>query len=393
MSFHLDPQTVYISLICGHVFTVILLSAYRRSESKERSVSLFFTAKLIQAAAWTVMLLRINTDSSAIISLSNTLMFIGTAFEAVALLNLQSSLSWRTARIYIGVTSAAILIFNGILFFHNIEVLRIAAASFFSALLIIPPALRLLRKKSGGTALRRLMGILYTFVAGAMLVRTGSSLLGQGAPALLSAPVAHDLFSISAYLTMILGNTGFVLLAKQKADEELVYLASVDDLTQIWNRRTFLKKADVMLSRCAKRKTPVSFLLFDIDGFKGINDTHGHDVGDRVLKEMSQIVSRQLEPEDLFGRYGGDEFAVLIPGLSVAESTLKAERIRAAVEGAYTLSIGALTFVPDDRSDLDRIYKCCDLALYDAKQAGRNQVKRAEGHFEVPAEERQSLPI
>ncbi|WP_051507397.1 GGDEF domain-containing protein [Saccharibacillus sacchari] len=329
------------------------------------------------------MLLKGSLGDLAVISLSNTFLFLGTAFESAALLRLQGVLTPRTRKMGIIVMLTAILLFNLVLFFYNGEGLRIAIASTFCALLIAPPALRLLLQRKA-PALRRLMGGLYTFLAAALAIRASAALLAEGPAALLAATVSQNLFSISAYMTMMLANTGFVLLAKQKSDDELFRLASVDDLTQIWNRRTFIYKAEAVLDQYAKRRLPVSFLLFDIDGFKSINDTYGHDIGDRVLREMSAVVSKQLGPHDLFGRYGGDEFAILLPGASRAESTLLAERIRVAAEGSYTLSIGALTFVPEHRSDLDRIYKCCDMALYEAKRAGRNRIQRAEQHFEAP---------
>ncbi len=123
---------------------------------------------------------------------------------------------------------------------------------------------------------------------------------------------------------MILGNTGFILLLKEKADAELMHMAYYDDLTQALNRRTFVSRTKQVIAQCSKEKKLNSFILFDVDNFKKFNDNYGHDAGDRILQDLSQ--HQLLDPQDLFGRYGGDEFAILFTGLDEKESVKKLEK-------------------------------------------------------------------
>jgi diguanylate cyclase (GGDEF)-like protein len=159
-----------------------------------------------------------------------------------------------------------------------------------------------------------------------------------------------------------------------------VELARFDDLTNTLTRRTFVSQANICLTDYANKKRPISFLIFDVDYFKNINDQYGHSVGDYVLQDLSAKISQILGPKDLFGRYGGDEFAILLPGQGDVESTRFAESIKQVIDGAiiqgssmhYTLSMGILTVVPDQYTQMETLYISCDKALYEAKKKGRN---------------------
>nr|WP_279591566.1 GGDEF domain-containing protein [Paenibacillus sp. BK720] len=175
-----------------------------------------------------------------------------------------------------------------------------------------------------------------------------------------------------------------MLLWKERTNQELLYYASYDDLTGALNRRTFMASAKSYLNRYAKKGEAVSYLLFDIDSFKDINDKYGHPIGDLVLQDVTKRIRHYLDKDDLFVRYGGDEFGILLPGKGERESSALAERIKIMLQSAptslpvsYTISMGVLTVVPDQNTHMESMYTRCDQALYTAKRNGRNSIYRS----------------
>jgi diguanylate cyclase (GGDEF)-like protein len=155
----------------------------------------------------------------------------------------------------------------------------------------------------------------------------------------------------------------------------LEQLAFRDALTELWNRRAFDDRYQELL---AAGKAPV-LLMIDVDRFKGINDTLGHDAGDRALIGLARCMTRTLRPDDFLARYGGDEFAVLLPDTTTVDALTVGERIRRAVEKELadppvSISIGVTA---TDREDRRRGTLDVDRALYEAKQSGRNRVALA----------------
>lgn len=159
-------------------------------------------------------------------------------------------------------------------------------------------------------------------------------------------------------------------------------LATRDSLTDVWSRRAFLDLLSRELDRCARQKSNLGLLFLDLDHFKSINDSHGHLVGDLVLKEIAQRLSRSLRSYDFIGRYGGEEFCIALPGCPATAIGKRAEMIRLAiseepfrsesVEIPVTLSIGAAAR-GDARISLQELVAIADVALYRAKAAGRNR--------------------
>lgn len=164
-------------------------------------------------------------------------------------------------------------------------------------------------------------------------------------------------------------------------------LSLVDDLTQLHNRRYFFSEAPRMLSHCMRYSEPFSLLLLDLDNFKEINDTHGHDAGDRVLTDIGHILKQQTRAGDVVARLGGEEFVFALPNTGINGARKFAERIRKKVEEltwfldetsfAVTISIG-ITEAEDRIESADvtikTLLKESDLALYECKDLGRNQV-------------------
>lgn len=174
--------------------------------------------------------------------------------------------------------------------------------------------------------------------------------------------------------------------ALSEANVRLSSLATTDPLTELPNHRSLFQDLEKELERARRYAHSLSVLFFDGDRFKRVNDTHGHAVGDAVLRELGERVCGVLRGGDTLGRYGGEEFLVLLPETDLAETREVAERIRAAVaahpfvlahvEGGInmTISIGAATY-PTDGNSTGELVQNADQAMYWAKRLGRNQVR------------------
>lgn len=154
---------------------------------------------------------------------------------------------------------------------------------------------------------------------------------------------------------------------------------SIDNLTGIKNRYYFDERIKEEVDLAKRQKASFSLLLFDLDHFKLVNDNFGHDVGDKVLKRVTDAVSKIIRSYDIFARWGGEEFVVLMPNTTEAEAVPAAEKIRKTVEDIshpdiekITISIGIAIWEADD--DVDQIFVKADKALYTAKNQGRNRV-------------------
>ena len=168
-----------------------------------------------------------------------------------------------------------------------------------------------------------------------------------------------------------------------RLNEQLMELAITDALTGIANRRHFMAAAELELARATRYDTPISLLMLDLDHFKRVNDTYGHQVGDTVLKAMAGGVSEVLRPSDTMGRIGGEEFAVILPETDLVGATALAERIRAKVAQlripvgtqwiSITVSLGVHQIAVASES-VDNALNKADMNMYKAKEDGRNRV-------------------
>lgn len=159
----------------------------------------------------------------------------------------------------------------------------------------------------------------------------------------------------------------------------LEVVSRVDPLTGIFNRNVYNEEIYLEIERCRRYSYGFSLLLIDIDFFKHINDTHGHDIGDDILKKATNVVSSIIRKNDLFCRIGGEEFIILATETDIENAKALAEKIRTAIENcdfsiskSMTVSIGLSAFRPEDTKDT--IFKRTDEALYTSKTSGRNRV-------------------
>jgi diguanylate cyclase (GGDEF)-like protein len=163
-------------------------------------------------------------------------------------------------------------------------------------------------------------------------------------------------------------------------------LALTDGLTGVMNRRAITDLAARELARARRGETPVAFMLLDVDHFKRINDTHGHPAGDAVLAQLVQRLRDAMRDYDTIGRWGGEEFLLVLPGLSLAhqEGRRRAENLRRCVAGqpfdigtgtplAVTCSAGVVAVPAGAGETLEAVIARADAALYDAKRGGRDR--------------------
>lgn len=169
-------------------------------------------------------------------------------------------------------------------------------------------------------------------------------------------------------------------LALRRAHEQARRLADIDPLTGLYNRRAWSQRLPEAERDVRARGVPLALLFLDLDGFKQLNDRHGHDAGDNTLRALAVVLRAELRDEDLIGRYGGEEFVVALPGADEAHALQVAERIRQrlkersllAVGVECTVSIGVAALQPHE--DTSQLLRRADEAMYAAKDAGRNRV-------------------
>ena len=187
--------------------------------------------------------------------------------------------------------------------------------------------------------------------------------------------------------TLILAFFALVVVQWQDRERKLAELCQIDYLTGVDNRRSFMEKGETEFLRAQRYGKPLAVILVDVDHFKRVNDSHGHAIGDEVLKLVAKTLQGQMRRHDVAARYGGEEFALLLAETNGEEAGVVAERCRGLVESlarvdaglagesvrvTVSLGIAALPLPGVDR--IERLIDVADAALYRAKSEGRNRV-------------------
>ena len=239
------------------------------------------------------------------------------------------------------------------------------------------PRLKACRGVDGDTAVGGTPELVVPFIAGGRTIGT------------LELKLADPLDADDVKVLELLATTAAVALQNAYLYQETQRLATTDALTGLRNYRHFHELLLLEVQRARRMQYPVGLLMMDLDHFKLVNDRHGHPVGDLALEQVAERLRKRLRSTDVIARIGGEEFAAILPGDSLDEVAVVAEKLRQAVEElpplqgglvagvestSVTLSVGGTSLTPDV-ADAQLLLTCADRALYEAKRNGRNQVR------------------
>lgn len=246
----------------------------------------------------------------------------------------------------------------------------------------------LITEKKNNTPSMRITGWLYALNAAIFLTRAifanpGNQPIEQLDPSGIAAGILLWVLCLTIGVTL-----GMILMTSERLQFDLDYQANHDPLTGALNRRSFSLLSENMMARCKRNKIELSLLIFDLDNFKNVNDVFGHDMGDSILCRFVDTAKESLRAEDVFCRFGGEEFVAILPGTSTEGAMLVAERLRKSFEAGkdhelfqatkITVSIGIAELSEDEI--FDNLLQRADLALYKAKKNGRNCCEVASGY-------------
>jgi diguanylate cyclase (GGDEF)-like protein len=228
----------------------------------------------------------------------------------------------------------------------------------------------------------RLAGVVAVLILVVFAVRAVGQLAGIDFGFTRSGPALPVAVLLLIFLSMSI-NFGFLLMAVDRLRSEVVDLALLDDLTGVGNRRHLLRRLTEEYARSERSGEPFSLLVIDLDGFKLINDTHGHAAGDACLQHFTLMAQTRLRPGDMLARTGGDEFCVVLPASTLREGAMIARRIldvcredaKACVgpDIPISLSIGVAQWTREMGPFADRLMAAADHALYAAKKDGKDR--------------------
>lgn len=376
----LSVPTLWTVFIANFLALGLIWAYVARSYPKFVAARFWMGSAFVGSAGAMTALLRLVIDSAV-----PTVVGAGGVIAACCLAAMgiqrfyERPVSWRLMAATTMLSLAGIVMF---LFVVDHMLLRMASYTFGQTvplllalpLLLSPPAGRV----SPGA---RLSAIVILTMIGMFVVRTAGNLLGYDFSAQAAGQVHGFLVLVLLFLSMTL-NFGFLLMAIDRLRNEVADLALLDDLTGVANRRHLLQRLTEECARSERSGAPFSLLLIDLDGFKTINDTHGHAAGDACLRHFTLMAQTRLRPGDMLARTGGDEFCVVLPSSSTREAAAIARRVlevcrqdALSCSGSdipIAISIGIAEWDRGIGAFPDRLMANADHALYAAKKNGKN---------------------
>jgi len=387
----LDTYTIYFLTLLGNLIMLLMLAIFARTTGFEGLMRFFIYGKLLQTIGAALGLFRglIPVDLSII--LGNSFVYLGGAVEVFCIVYVDkmplAGMTKRWFQIAAAITAGFILLYLG----GANTGTRVFVSAMILAGYSLAAAAGLYWCKQT-TSLRKTLAVFFVVLAVSQIVRAVDA-LPRGADYPLFAASSLQMISfISIYMHTLISTMAYLLISREVTDIKLKKAATRDYLTGIYNRMQFIQLSEKLLSLMIRQKKPTTVFMIDFDFFKVINDTYGHDAGDRVLIHFSQKVQSIIRNEDLFGRYGGEEFIIFAPNTTAEAALAMGGKIKAVIQASldtdttipgYTVSIGTATVIPAYLADMDTLIVQADQALLTAKRNGRDQIVQ----FAVDGEE------
>jgi diguanylate cyclase (GGDEF)-like protein len=382
----LDNLTLLFSLALISGLMAVSLAVTSRKGGRD-GLRLWAIALALESLAWSLVALRGQLPMVVTMLFANLSLV---AAQAVKLAAIHEFRGLRWPRLSFLLPLAAMLVLMLVLEADDVRARIFCSSLVFAAqMALLARALYQDDTTRGGRAWWLIYGstlllLLALFLRAAMALASAESFstpLSQHAPNTVQLMVFVSVVALD-----LLGALGFILLVKERIERAVQRQAMTDGLTGIFNRRAFMERAKRELAIARRKRQPLALLMLDIDHFKRINDTYGHAAGDAALVEISRLVGKRLRQQDTFGRYGGEEFCILLPDTEEQGALTLAEALRQAVEAtplsieqaqvAVTISIGVGVCHAGClgcADDFSRLLNDADRALYQSKAQGRNR--------------------
>ena len=363
-----------------------LIWAYVMQSYPKFEAARFWTGSAFAAAVGAAMAtLRFATDWDSLLPLlaGGTVLIFAACLAAMGVKRFYGQpVTWRGTALITGLSCAGLAFF---IFGYDSMPMRILIYSVGQSL-PLALTLKLLLSQQNGRANPggRLAAIVAMIIIAIYALRAGASLLQLGGEIsfVRFSPGQSALILMLVFLSMA-WNFGFLLMAIDRLRNEVADLALLDDLTGVGNRRHLLQRLTEECAKSARSEEPFALLVVDLDGFKAINDSHGHAAGDACLQHFTLMAQTRLRPGDILARTGGDEFCILLPASTLREGAMIARRVlevcredAAGCVGAdvpISLSIGVAQWTREIGPFPDRMMAAADHALYAAKNGGKNR--------------------
>ncbi|MCD4713942.1 MAG: GGDEF domain-containing protein [Clostridiales bacterium] len=376
----MDTKTLMLANMVGNITVVVFMLAYNRNHlnkvNREHFISqiMFAMAFIFFGAGY----FWYSFDALSTI-LGNIGMIYGSAYIMISMIRFCDHM---TASLYkkIIISSSILAVFaTTFRIIPDFSNLRIGIVTLTIAVYLTVSSVYLLKNEKK-SHLQSVIAYSFLLVALTHYYRTWEAFDFSRLYTIETPHIGHSLVMIGMYIYLIISGSGVVLISKEASDEKLYNAATYDGLTGCLNRQSIVSMAQEIIDNNQSSDQVIALVMVDIDHFKLLNDDYGHDVGDEMLIRFTKTIKDNLKPEDLLGRYGGDEFILLMQDETCDLIQSRCEAIRHAIEISgyesiyYTATFGVACLTSDIKFDFDHFAKVADHALYKAKAKSRNAV-------------------